>query len=130
MAGRGAAQCAPGCRTIHAPVRVCTYHTAFLYVDNYTILYYTCTHITHRIYRCAGVDALPKPRPRDHRPHVVLLNRRYHAGRGLLRLDEVAWRLQDTLDVEITFLEGLRFQGICLFVVDNTTAWVVLYTNA
>lgn len=63
--------------------------------------------------RCAGLEPLPMPRPLAHRPRVVLLNRRYHAGRGLLRLDEVAWRLRQALDseVQIEFLEGLRFAG-------------------
>lgn len=81
----------------------CTSHKHFMSACSCSVHYF----------RCAGLQPTPMPRPATHQPRLVLLNRRYQAGRGLLRLDEVAWRVRQALDIDvrIEFLEGLSFQG-------------------
>lgn len=65
---------------------------------------------------CAGLPSVPLPRPTGHVPRIVLLNRRYTSGRGMLRLDEVFVRLRRRMGgaahVDMQMLEGLTFAGV------------------
>lgn len=92
--------------------------TTIKYVREYVFVWFDdCIAVpmlyAFTLHRCAGLPGAPRPPPAT--PHVVLFNRAYTAGRGLLRVDQVAWKLgrvvSDTVAITVEFAEGLSFRG-------------------
>lgn len=70
------------------------------------------THILRYMRGCAGLTPDPRPPPADGKLTITLVNRKYDAGRGMLRLDELWWRVSREMPnatVRIAFMDGLTW---------------------